>query len=68
MADDSVGRAENVCNREVTIVPHQRLGGPSAWLVSCLCGFLVTDLGTRDAAEDTRLFHLGLPSLLGADS
>lgn len=46
---------------------HQRAGQPQRWLVSCLCGFLVTDLDTIEAAEDTRLWHLGLPSLLGAD-
>jgi len=43
-----------------------REGETTRWLTSCLCGFLVHDLGTREAAEDTRLHHLGLPSLLGS--
>jgi hypothetical protein len=33
--------------------------------VTCTCGFEVTHLSSREAADDTMLWHLGEPSMLG---
>lgn len=35
------------------------------WRVRCSCGFMVYDLDTEEAADDTARWHLGLPSELG---
>lgn len=38
----------------------------NAYTVRCTCGFVVRNLTSAEAAEDTYRWHKGLPSALGA--